>query len=355
MKKLLLILLSALSLTVMAQKPNWVDDASRTTNYPKSSYFTGIAYGEIRSGEAAGTAMERVKTAARVEALSTIRIHVQNETKSDTHSESIESIDEWSESIRETFDSKTKTKVDLDIPGLQVEAWKNPNSNEVVGFAYIKKSTLSRQMVKQITAGLTRIETILDNADQQIAQGQKMEARNAINNAIPLFQQVEQAQHILIVADPASDAESLQLAETKQLAQRFIRMSASLKNGINIYLDCKADLFGSSYYALKGEIQGALSPIGCTFVRSAAEADWIITIFAKAREYNKSDLGGESSYFAYVDANIAIDKNATGQRIYEDAISQKGGHTHNFEQAARDAYKQISPKISKIIKEQIQQ
>lgn len=355
MKKLLILLLSALSLTAVAQKPNWVDDASRATNYTKNSYFTGIAYGEVRSGEAAGTAMERVKTAARVEALSTIRIHVQNETKSDTHSESVESIDEWSESIREIFDSKTTTNVDLDIPGLQIEAWKNPNSNEVIGFAYIKKSTLSRQMDKQITAGLTRIETILDNADQQIAQGQKMEARNAINKAIPLFQQVEQAQHILIIADPMSDAESLQLAETKHLAQRFIRMSASLKNGINIYLDCKADLFGSNYSTLKSEIQGALSPMGCTFVRSAAEADWIITVLAKAREYNKSDFGSVSSYFAYVDANIAIDKNATGQRIYEDAISIKGGHTHNFEQAARDAYKQISPKISQIIKEQIQQ
>ena len=114
-------------------------------------------------------------------------------------------------------------------------------------------------------------------------------------------------------------------------------------------------MFGQTYNALKGEIQGALSPMGCTFVRSGSEADWVITIAATAREYNKSDFGGVSSYFAYVDAKISIEKGATGQRIYEDAISEKGGHTHNYEQAARQAYKDISPKISKIIKEQIQQ
>ena len=95
--------------------------------------------------------------------------------------------------------------------------------------------------------------------------------------------------------------------------------------------------------------------MGCTFVRSGNEADWIITITAIAREYSKSYFGSVSSYFAYVDAKISIDKVATQQRIYEDAISEKGGHTHNYKQAARQAYKDISPKISEIIKGQIQQ
>jgi hypothetical protein len=56
-----------------------------------------------------------------------------------------------------------------------------------------------------------------------------------------------------------------------------------------------------------------------------------------------------------VDASISIDKTVAGKRVYEDEISVKGSHTHNYEQAARQAYKDISPKISKIIKEQIQQ
>ena len=355
MKKLLFLLLSALSLTIMAQQPNWYDANQRAVSYPKGSYFSGIAYGEVRSNESAGAAMEKLKVAARTEAVSTISVQVKNETELHTHDESFQSIDDWSETIRETYDSKTKTIVNLEIPGLQVEAWKNPSSNEVVAFAYIKKSTLARQMDKQVTAGLTRIETILENTEQLIAQGQKLEARENIKKAFPHFQEVEQAQRILIVADPMSDAESLQLAETKNLQNRLIRIIAELKNGINIYLSCTADMFGTNYSTLKSEIQGELSKIGCTFVMNASQADWAVYVKAPARQYNASTYGNVTTYFAYVDANIAIEKMATRQRIYENQISEKGGHTINYEQAARQAYRDISPKISKIIKEQIQQ
>lgn len=95
--------------------------------------------------------------------------------------------------------------------------------------------------------------------------------------------------------------------------------------------------------------------MGCNFVTAASNPDWTIYVTAKAREYNKNEYGGVSTYFVYVDANIIVEKTTTDQRIYENQISEKGGHTHNFEQAARQAYKDISPRISKIIKEQIQQ
>ena len=80
MKKLFIILLAALSLTAFAQtEPNWYNSAQRKASYPQQQYFTGIAYGEVQRGETVGAAMERMKTAARVEALSTIRVQVQHE------------------------------------------------------------------------------------------------------------------------------------------------------------------------------------------------------------------------------------------------------------------------------------
>lgn len=357
MKKLVLILLSAMTLTAFAQEPNWYNDSQRAANYPTSKFFSGISYGTIQRGEDEGKAKSRVADAARLEAIKTIRVQVQNETTMSTQSESIETLDGWAESVRESLDSKTTTKVDLEIPGLQTESWRVPGTNDVAGFAYIKKATLSRQMDKQVTAGLTRIETILDNADQQISQGQKTQAREAIKKAIPLFQEVEQAQRILIAADPLSDAESLQLDETKKLQQRYMRMFSELKNGINIYLVCNAQLFNGTYPALKGEIQGELSKLGCTFVNSAAQSDWAVYVDAAAREFNKSTFGDYTSYFVYVDAKISIDKTATGQRIYEEQLEPvKGAWTTNFVDAARyDGYKQISPIISKTIKEHIQQ
>ena len=47
-------------------------------------------------------------------------------------------------------------------------------------------------------------------------------------------------------------------------------------------------------------------------------------------------------------------KVSQGQCILERTFSEKGGHTHNFQRAASEAYKYISPKIASIIKEQIQ-
>lgn len=356
MKAQLLFLFSILLPSILyGQQPNWYDDNQRAANYPNSSYFTGIAYGEVRSNETTSVAIDRVKTAARAEATRVINVRVQSESVSYTHSESVESIDTWWEEIKETHDEQIRLTVDLEIPGLQVEVWQNPNNGEIVGFAYVKKSTLIRQMDKQLTIGLTRIETKLENVEQQIANGQKMQAREEIKKAFPLFQEVEKSQRVLIAADPMSDAESLQLEETKQLTKRYMRLVNELKNGINIYLSCTADMFGTNYSALKGEIQGELSKLGCTFVNSASESDWAIYVNAPAREYRKTDYGSTSSYFSYVDANIVVDKTTTGQRIFEDQISEKGGHTMNYEQAARDAYKNISPKISEIIKNQIQQ
>ena len=166
---------------------------------------------------------------------------------------------------------------------------------------------------------------------------------------------MDEAQKTLAAVDENADEEALQLQETRALQNRLTGLITQLKHGINIYFECTADLFGKNYATLKAEIQGELSKLGCTFVNSASESDWAIYVNAPAREYRKTDYGSTSSYFSYVDANIVVDKTTTGQRIFEDQISEKGGHTMNFEQAARDAYKSISPKISEIIKNQIQQ
>ncbi|MBQ7531330.1 MAG: hypothetical protein IJT12_06440, partial [Paludibacteraceae bacterium] len=221
--------------------------------------------------------------------------------------------------------------------------------------AYVKKTTLIRQLEKKITVGLTKIETSLDQIDQLIATGQKIQARDIAGKTIPQFDEVDDAQKTLAAVDENANEETLQLQETRTLQHRLTGIIADLKHGINIYLQCSADMFGTNYGTLKSEIQGELSKLGCTFVNSATEADWAIYVKAPARQYNKSDIGGVSTYFCYVDATVSIDKTVTNQRIHEDQISQKGGHTHNYEQAARDAYKHISPKISAIIKAQIQQ
>ena len=355
LKLTLYILLSLLSLETFSQVPKWYDESHRKVEYPTNLYFSGIAYGEVKNGENVGNAISRLKEAARVEAMRTIQVHVRNETNSRLYDEMRENIDTWNEEVRSVFDSKTTTGVDLEIVGLQVEAWKNPEKNEVVAFAYVKKSTLCRQMAKKVTTNLVRIETILESTEQQINTGQKIQARETIKKVAPLFIEIDKAQHILAAIDPLSDAESLQLAETKQLTQRYMRLETQLKSSINVYLSCSADVFGSNYYAFKEKIMGGLTELECNFVPNANMSDWAIYVNAPVQKHNMINHGNTIDYFCYVSASITITNTKTNQQIYSNQLKEeKGSHTKGYEYAAYDAYENYLPRICNEIIQQIQ-
>ena len=359
MKKTLLTILFLCAMgfaSVVAQMPpSWYDHDLRRLDYPDSEYFTGYAESTPMSGERVEVATQRLKDAARVEAVSTIRIHVKNLTKSNFYNESFESLDGWSETIKETFRSSTTTSVDMKIPGLQIESWCNPQTGTISAFAYVKKSTLIRQLEKQITVALTKVEMSLDQVDQLIATGQKLQARSAAENALPLFAEVDEAQKLLVAVDADATEETLMLPETRTLQQRLMAMVAQLKNALTICIQCDASIFGTNYPTLSSTLQGHLSKLGCNFVSDPTTADWVIEIQSQAREYNVMTMGNVSTYFVYVDASVSVTKTATGQRVYENMFTEKGGHTHNYEQAARDAYKYLIPKICKAVEEQVKQ
>ena len=359
MKKTLLITLVCWAMTAVSAfaqlPPAWTDYDMQKLEYPDSEYFTGYAEGAPTGNERPEIAIQRLKDAARVEALSTIRIHVKNNTTNNALSPTLRfSEGMFRQSIRE-FTSSTTTSVDMKIPGLQVEAWRDPQTGTIYAFAYVKKSTLIRQLEKQITVALTKVEMSLDQVDQLIATGQKLQARSAAEKALPLFAEVDEAQKLLVAVDAEATEETLMLSETRQLQQRLMAMVAQLKNALTICIKADAKIFNTAYPALQEELKGALSPLGCNFVTDSSTADWLIDISAQAREYNTVTMGDVNTYFAYVDATISITKTATGQRVYENMFTEKGGHTHNYQQAAREAYKYLTPKIRKIVEEQVKQ
>ena len=359
MKKTLLTSLFCWAMTAFTafaqMPPAWCDHDLRRLDYPDSEYFTGYAEGAPTGSERQEVATQRLKDAARVEALSTIRIHVKNNTTNNALSQTLRSSEgTFRQSIRE-FTSSTTTTVDMKIPGLQIESWRDPQTGTIAAFAYVKKSTLIRQLEKQITIALTKVEMSLDQVDQLIATGQKLQARSAAEKALPLFAEVDEAQKLLVAVDSDASEETLMLSETRTLQQRLMAMVAQLKNALTICLKADAKIFSTAYPALQEELKGALSPLGCNFVTDPSTADWVINISAQAREYNTVTMGDVNTYFAYVDATVSITKTATGQRVYENMFTEKGGHTHNYHQAAREAYKNLTPKIRKVVEEHVKQ
>lgn len=357
MKRLITIVLSLLPIVIFAQTtPNWYDNDMRQSFYPAGQYFIGFAEGQRTSSESVETATKRLKDAAKVEAASTIRTHIHNTTINQALSQTLHTMEgTFRQSVRE-FSSATQTTVDMEIPGLQIDSWQNPQNGNIAAFAWVKKSTLIRQLEKIITVCLTKAETSLDQIEQLIQTGQKIQARDLAQKTLPQFREIDEAQNMLVAVDENADEESLQLQETRKLQHRLTEIIAQLKNGINIYLVVDADMFGTQYAALKSEIQGELSKLGCSFVPSASQSDWAVFVTASARKYNMREDGNIKTFFTYVDVQVVINKTTTGQQVFANQLpAEKGAHTFNYEEAARNAYKEVSPKISNIIKQQIQQ
>ena len=353
MRKLYLSLLVFCSIGAFAANPtapNWMDAQQREILYPASKYYTGFATTTIQKGEEKTTAYDRVKQNARVDAISSIQVSVEQTVeryiKNTQSGSSVSTMDFM------TLHAKSHSSI-KDVPGLNVEVWENPKTGDVSAFAYVKILDLSRRLMKRILTNVGKADTEMQAVEDLIARGDKAQARDKLPAVQSILDNIEGDQRVLLSVDSNVTDEDLAVEDVNSLKKKYQILTADLKNGINICLLCNAYIFGVNYTALKGEIQGELSKMGCNFVLSTEQADWAIQVTVTAREYNAAKFGDVTTYFAYVDAKIIVEKTTTRQRIYENQISEKGEHSHNYEQAARQAYKDISPKISKIIKEQI--
>ena len=92
-----------------------------------------------------------------------------------------------------------------------------------------------------------------------------------------------------------------------------------------------------------------MSGFRCHFVESSEDAERTIVINASAVEHSKSELYNLSNYFCYVNLDMTLENNVKGVCVYDGRISQKGGHTKSYRDAAVDGYKDIVGKVMLII------
>ncbi|MBQ4507619.1 MAG: hypothetical protein II970_01810 [Paludibacteraceae bacterium] len=332
--------------------PDWVNPVLRTELYPAGTYYTGFSSLKPEKNEDKDKVYERVRQNARIEAVASIQVTVEQSI--DRFIQNTQSRSDVSTRDIMTTRSNTQTGI-KDIPGLKVELWENIKTGEVYAFAWVKKANLYKQLIRRTAVNLAKIENAIQNAEALAGRGEKGQAKSQLADMTTLFEDIENDQRVMLSIDASTTDEDLSLQETSLLKERFLSLSADLKNSIAVYIDCKAQLFEREYTPLESMLKGNLQKSDLSFTDSADGADWVVKVQAEAREYRKSDFGGVSSYFVYVDADVAIDKTASGKRVYQNMISEKGGHTVGFVQAAEEAYRQIAPLISEAIKKQIEQ
>lgn len=331
--------------------PDWYNEDSRRAHYPDNIYYTGIAYGEITSSSTEGKTIQNAEQSAKTEALSKILMSVKSQTLSYTFS-SANGVDE---EYLEQFSSRTQIDVVFkDVPGMQCQHFKKGKT--VIAFAYVKKIELARYYDRKITSLLTKIETVLDNADELVRHGEKIKARTTSQTAVQYVAELENAQRILLAVSNNADIQS---GESSKLTKRLVSLLAELKNSTAIYLDCKAYSQDKPYRLFSNDLKGVLSKLGCNFVNSREDADWIISIEADISRQN--EVSG--AYFVWIDGAVAVRNNATSKVVYNEQISSisgtsdgiKGAHTAGYAQASANAYKEVAKvvgdKISEIIKQ----
>lgn len=359
MRLSLRLFLIACSMTVVLplyaeEPPSWYDLKVRNTRYPKEVYFSGFVLGEQQPGENLQQATERIKREAQVEAASSIRMKVEKTLTEANQSELVQGAGSFDEKVTEHFESFTQIRVEMEIPGLKVEVWKNDAKKEISAFAYVRKDELARKLERRILTGMTKAELALENVNRLMDEGRKPEARKVAEDGMLLFEDIEQTQALLLAIDNDNIAD-LQISEAAELKQSMADRLAELQHGIAICLRIEAYCQEKPYSSLEKQLQGELNVLGCYFTNDTIQAEWIISVNAQTRDYQHTAFGNTDMYASYMEAQISILKVNTGQRIYEDLLTVKGTHTLNFDEAARNAYKAGVKKIGSIIKQTIMQ
>ncbi|MCM1177681.1 MAG: hypothetical protein NC308_07360 [Clostridium sp.] len=349
------LLFLAVPLTALAQAPPvWYDSAMREMKYPREAFFTGFAIGEKSTDETYDTAVKRITEEAKVEAASSIRMTVSKVMSSTASSLLTSGSQGFSEVATEEFHSTTMMHTGIkDIPGLVSEVWTDSKKGTIAAFAYVSRKELARKVDRRLTVNMAKAELSVEEILRLKEASRLTDALSEIDRALILFQDIEEDQKLLISVDELYSDEDLQVTKANELKSTILSVRDDLRAGVAVYLDCSSELFGIGYPGFEKELKSALSKLQCHLVDSAQDAERVICVNACCEEHNMAEYSGFKNYFSYVNVDLRMDNPAKGVCLYEGRLSQKGGHTRGYEDAARSGYRDIIGKVVQIIEENL--
>lgn len=248
---------------------------------------------------------------------------------------------------RISYCSSTSLSTNLDMKLVETKSYYSETSGLYYVLAYIDKDVSCSNYEKEVKMLISRLDNAIVISDNYTNSGFKQKAKAELQKALQLFEDAGKLFFWLNVFGLDEYRIQNYLNQVNEREQNIKQKLSGIEYGTTYCVVCEADLFGKKYAKLGNEVKGDLSGSGCNFIDNPSDADIVIYIRASARKYNVF----QGAYFTYVDAAVNIDKNATGQRIFEDEISVKGAHTLSYDEAARDGYKQIRKDIVKLLKE----
>ncbi len=248
-----------------------------------------------------------------------------------------------------TYNSSKNFATDVDMDLAESKSHYNDMQGRYYVLVYIDKAAACTYYENELKMLVSNVDNALAIADNYVSTGFKQKAKTELEKALRLFDNANKPFFWLNVFGLDESRIQRYLSQVHSREQAVKQRLADLEYGTTYCVVCDADLFGKKYFKLANEVKGELAASGCNFVDDPSSADIVIRINASARRYNEY----QGMYFIYVDPAVAIDKTATGQRVYEDELSVKGAHTLGYDEAARDGYRETTKQITKMLKENI--
>lgn len=336
---ILLLFLSSFNCAKSQSEPAWMVQAWRAEQYPANVFITGFAQDNKKSKETLAEATERLKNLARANLSTSILASVKS--VSENYIQSV--LEGESESIKEKFEYQTNISTDLEINGIHAESYSK--NNTVYGFAFANKYEIIGYYKANLNMQVQQIEGLINTAVELEQKREKSKAKAEFNKTLPIFIELTKAQGILSAVDKNISDDDLKMQKTMELYNEVVQANARLAQGILVYIVSSEDLFGEEINSLENSLKAILAVNDCSFTIVEEEADWKLHIRAKSREYNYSN----KIYFSYVDAEVQLFKAPSDKHVYQNEISNKGGHSLSYKAAAKIAYEEISDTISKEI------
>ncbi len=338
---ILVIFILSYSLNVVAQAPKWLNANYRSMKYSGEVYLTAFTQDEKYSSETRAEALDRVKDIARSDIAKNLITKIESVSKLYIEDVTVGN----SESFKEIFKTAIKTETKADINGIKTDSYYDEEKNSVYAFAYANRYQIMGYYNANIGMNIQQVEGYIAAAEQFVAVSEKSKAKKEYLKTVALFAKLEYAQGLLIAVDKNADENSLQTKKSINLRNKVNKALAELEQGIYVLIQCKAQLFDYENSILENKLKSQLAKQGCSFTTDKEEADWIITIDAKARKFTNPH---NSIYFSYVDAVVNLVKKHKNQNVYQDEITQKGG-SRDYKAAAKKAYQEIAGVIAKNI------
>lgn len=337
MKKLLLLLLSAgisAGSSARAFPPQW-------ERYTSGGYLFDMQSDRNDRGLSEARFTEELANTARTNLARQVRMRIR-----DSAALSKRSADGLT-TVAYTSESRFSTDVELRL--VETRTSYDPATKQGWAIACIDRQEACRYYRSEVGAFLNRADNTLAAARDLAGAGFKARAKSELEALLPGFEAADEAFFWLgILGLPQDECERLRNRRNER-EQAVKRMAAELQHATSVFLVCTADIFGARYPTLQNELKGKLTAGGCSLADDPSQADWVVRVEVSAREYNRLTAGGRPLFFAYADAHVSIDKTITAQRICEDALSAKGGHTTGYGEAARTACRELSERLGELV------